>query len=86
MSRKIIYSDSRITVISGIDHALGQFCQIYDKEFVNETSEGEGIVFEWSQLFGIETNLTGIPNTTSPEDIVKNYIFENTQILKSRLN
>jgi hypothetical protein len=57
---------------------LGVFLQLFDKEMVSETPEGEGLVFDWSQGFGIETNFTGIPNSETPDKIVKQYILENS--------
>ena len=79
MSRLTIYKDDRITVITGVDHALGKFFQIFDKEMENETPEGEGLVFDWSEMFGIETNYTGYPQSMTPESIVDNYIKEHYQ-------
>lgn len=77
MSRKTIYSDSRLTLVKGVDHMLGNFCQIYDKELQNETPEGEGLVFDWTQANGIETNLTAYPNSLGRDAIVESYILEN---------
>lgn len=76
MSRKTDYQDSRLTLVSGVDHMLGDFIQLFDKDMENETPEGEGLVFDWSQGFGIEVNLTGTPNTTPPKMIVDIYINE----------
>lgn len=39
---------------------LGEFIQLYDMDMMNETPEGEGLVFEWSRGFGIETDFTGL--------------------------
>jgi hypothetical protein len=74
MSRKVIHQDERLTVVSGIDHMLGAFYQIFDKEMQYETEEGEGLVYDWSQGFGTEVNLTGHPNSLPPLTIVNNYI------------
>ena len=76
MSRITIFYDNRLNVISGDDIALGKFYQIFDKEMKNETPDGEGLVFEWSEFFGIQINYTGQPNHLSPEEIVSNYINE----------
>ena len=79
MSRKTVYQDNRLTVVRGIDHVLGEFFQIFDKEMENETPEGEGIVLDWSQLFGFETNLTGYPDSMGVETIISSYINEHIQ-------
>jgi hypothetical protein len=80
MSRLTIYKDDRITVIGGDDHALGRFFQIFDKEMENETPEGEGVVYDWSELFGVETNYTGQPSTLDPKTIIDNYINEHCKL------
>jgi hypothetical protein len=77
MSRNITYQDQRLTVVTGVDQVLGNFIQLYDKDMQNETPEGEGLVFDWSQGFGIETNYTGIPNSMLPDKIVNQYVLEN---------
>jgi hypothetical protein len=76
MSRKTIYHDSRLSVVTGDDHALGKFFQIFDKEMQDETPEGEGLVLDWSELFGFETNLTGISKQIDVELIIAQYIME----------
>jgi hypothetical protein len=80
MSRLTIYKDDRITVITGVDHAIGKFFQIFDKEMENETPEGEGVVYEWSELFGVETNYTGFPSTLEPQTIMDKYINEHCKL------
>jgi len=73
MSRKVEYNDDRITLVSGFDHMLGKFIQLYDNTI--ETSEGEGLILDWSKGFGFERNLTGIPTEgNTPEKICKEYI------------
>jgi len=79
MSRQTLYQDSRLTVVGGEDHAVGKFLQLFDKDMQNETPEGEGLVFDWSTMFGIETNYTGYPQSMTPESIVDNYIKEHNQ-------
>lgn len=74
MSRQIAYHDSKLTVITGIDHVLGKFFQIFDKEMEKETPEG--LVFDWSEQFGFEINLTGIPNDRGYLKIVFDYVEE----------
>ena len=76
MSRNIIYKDNRLTVVQGIDHVLGEFYQIFDNELVNETPEGEGLILDWSKLFGFEVNFTGQPNSIPVPEIIKSYIEE----------
>lgn len=60
MSRHYEYLNNRFTIITGTDHALGRFIQITDNEFTDDPS-GEGYILDISDLFGIETNFTGIP-------------------------
>lgn len=76
MSRKTIYKDNRLTVVQGIDHVLGEFYQIFDNEMVDETSEGEGLILDWSKLFGFEVNFTGQPNSIPVPEIITSYIEE----------
>jgi len=77
MSRITFYQDDRLTAVKGVDHMLGEFLQLFDKEMENETPEGEGLVYDWSEFFGVERNLTGIPSSTPPQMIVDTYIKEN---------
>lgn len=76
MSRSTIYRDNRLTVVCGIDHVLGEFYQIFDKEMVDETPEGEGLVLDWSQQFGFEVNFTGQSKSLPMKEIIANYINE----------
>lgn len=76
MSRKTLYRDNRLTVVGGEDQALGKFLQVFDNKMENETPEGEGLVFDWSEVFGVEINLTGCPASMTPESIINNYIEE----------
>ena len=80
MSRKTVYHDSRLTVVTGNDHAIGVFYQLFDKEMEKETPEGEGLVLDWSSLFGFETNLTGIPDSEGLIGIIEKYIIENKDV------
>jgi len=77
MSRNTHYKDARLTVITGVDHMLGLFYQVYDNTMQNETPEGEGIVLDWSEGFGYETNLTGIPNNKNVLVVINEYIEQN---------
>lgn len=79
MSRITHYKDSRLTVIGGVDHMLGIFFQLYDRELENETPEGEGIVLEWSEGFGYERNLTGIPNKNNVLELINEYVAGNKE-------
>jgi len=40
MSRKTVYQDNRLTIVRGIDHMLGEFVQIFDKEMEDEAFTG----------------------------------------------
>lgn len=72
--RETIYSDSRITVVTGIDHAVGLFYQIFDDTMIDGTPEGEGLVLDWSELFGYQTNFTGFPKELGVKNIIELYI------------
>lgn len=45
----------------GTDHAIGRFLDITDRRFAGtkDDQQGEGYLLEWSDLFGISTNLIG---------------------------
>jgi len=60
MSRITLHQDNRFHLVTGEDHMLGSFIQLYDKDMLNETPEGEGLILDWSQVFGFEVNLTGV--------------------------
>lgn len=82
MSRFTNYRDDRLTVVSGDDHLLGRFIQLYDNEV--ETPEGEGIVLDWSEGFGVTINFTGIPTSSSQIDVmhtVEEYLKERVKNL-----
>jgi hypothetical protein len=75
MSRNTIYQDSRLTLVNGQDHMVGDFIQLYDNELKDETLEGEGLILDWSDDLGMEINLTGISNNFgTPEEICNEYI------------
>lgn len=62
MSRKVLKITEHITVINGLDHAIGNFIDIQDSRFANSylDKQGEGYVFEYSDKFEISTNLVGL--------------------------
>lgn len=74
MSRETIYNDERLTVVGGQDMVLGNFLQVFDKYLENETPEGEGLVYSWTELRGVEINLTGISSTTQSKELIDIYI------------
>ena len=76
MSRNVVYQDKRLELVAGNDHALGKFLQLFDRDMQNETPEGEGLVLDWSEFFGMESNYTGMPGT-DPLQIAMNYIEDN---------
>ncbi len=78
MSRVTLFQNDRLTLIGGVDHMLGKFLQLYDKEMQDETPEGEGLIFDWSQGFGMTTNYTGINvnEANSFEEAIEQYINE----------
>jgi hypothetical protein len=50
------------TIIHGDDNTLGKFVDITDERYANSglDEQGEGYLFEWSELFGTSTNLIGL--------------------------
>jgi len=79
MSRTVIFKDERLTVVQGVDHMLGEFFQLYDNQMCNETPEGEGIIIDWSEGYGYETNLSGIvPKGRHVFDVINQYVSENS--------
>jgi hypothetical protein len=77
MSRNIAYLNQNIELITGNDHVLGKFIQLFDNNLINETPEGEGLVFDYSESFGIEINTTGISNSYPLKTIINTYINDN---------
>lgn len=83
MSRNTLHTDYRLTVIGGEDHMLGKFYQIYDRDMEQETPEGEGIVLDWSEGFGYNTNLTGI--STKDKDVlevISQYVLDYGELIE----
>lgn len=60
MSRNTLHKDERFELVEGVDHMLGAFIQLFDKQMESETPEGEGLILDWSQGFGYERNYTGV--------------------------
>jgi hypothetical protein len=77
MSRKTIHRDERFHLVEGYDHAVGAFIQLFDKEMEAETPEGEGLVLDWSSLFGMERNYTGVTGINALDTAIT-YIEQNT--------
>jgi hypothetical protein len=76
MSRITVHQDKRFHLVKGDDHALGNFLQLFDREMEDQTPEGEGLVIDWSEFFGMEINLTGIVGD-DPWKIAMNYLKDN---------
>ena len=70
MSRYSQRVNEHTTFHIGSDHALGRFKDITDSRYAAHPSDqqGEGFVFEYSELFGIGTNLIG----ASHRDVLNN--------------
>jgi hypothetical protein len=81
MSRKTIYHDNRFHLVTGDDHAVGTFLQLFDQDMLNETPEGEGLVLDWDQMFGMETNYTGLTGINALDIAIK-YLENNDVKLK----
>lgn len=75
VSRNTLYKDNRFHLVTGEDHAIGSFVQLFDNEMINETPEGEGLVLDWDQMFGMETNYTGVTGINAL-DIAMKYMEE----------
>ena len=82
MSRITLHQDKRFHLVSGEDHMLGSFLQLYDKDMESESPNGEGLILDWSQVFGFEVNLTGVIGSNAL-DIVKKYLGEYDVKLKT---
>ena len=74
MSRQTLYSDNRLSLIGGDDVVLGKFLQLYDNQMESVTPEGEGLILDWSERYGIEINYTGYSSTLPVLMIIDNYI------------
>jgi hypothetical protein len=85
MSRITLHQDKRFHLVTGEDHALGSFLQLFDKEWESESPNGEGLILDWSELFGIEINLTGYNgyNGDNAQDIAKKYLGDYDVKLKT---
>lgn len=70
MSRYTNYQDERFTVVSGHDHILGKFIQVYDKDMEEETPDGEGLILDWSEGFGIGINYLGTPISNNEIEVM----------------
>jgi hypothetical protein len=79
MSRKTLHQDERFHLVEGDDHVLGAFIQLFDKEMETETPEGEGLVLDWSKMFGYERNYTGVQGINALDICIK-YIEEQTEL------
>lgn len=86
MSRTIFYSSEPLTIINGIDQIFGEFYQIYDKRFLNETPEGEGLVLDWSANYGFNINLTELSNSLPITELIMQYIKNTTEEMNDELN
>jgi len=82
MSRITLHQDNRFHLVTGEDHMLGSFLQLYDKDMESESPNGEGLILDWSQVFGFEVNLTGVIGSNAL-DIVKKYLGEYDVKLKT---
>ena len=62
MSRKVKIVNENITMYYGGDHAIGKWMDVTDSRYaVNDKDEqGEGYVFETSQVFPFGNNLIGL--------------------------
>jgi len=63
MSRNHVDFTPDIHVVYGVDHALGNYVDIYDTRYAGTEGDeqGEGFVLEWCEMFGLTTNLINAP-------------------------
>lgn len=56
------------TVVTGNDHAIGQFLQVQDVRYArsNKDDQGEGYILEYDTMFGFTTNLVGATKEDIP--------------------
>jgi hypothetical protein len=76
MSRHTHKISDHTSVVSGNDHAIGQFIDVTDSRYANSDldEQGEGYLVEWSTLFGFTQNKIGITIEqlkASPEVVVE---------------
>lgn len=59
-----------IVLYSGNDMILGKFLDITDSRFAGseQDKQGEGYLFEWSEVFGISTNLIGLTEKSMKDE------------------
>lgn len=76
MSRIVLHKGNRFTVVVGADHVLKAFTQVYDNNLIDQTPEGEGLVFDWSVALGLEVNRINIDmNKPKPVlQLIESYI------------
>lgn len=65
MSREGFKINDNITLVTGSDHALGQFAQIYDSR--TEEKFDEGLIFDWDGMFGFTRNHIGWDKFGKPD-------------------
>jgi hypothetical protein len=73
----MIYNDDRFTIITGEDYTCGHFIQIYDTEAEYDCPSGEGIILDWSSLFGYLTNNTDIAENLSIDEWMEEFKIDN---------
>lgn len=83
MSRSSRNIGSGITIISGSDHALGEFLDIISSDYAGSShdEQGEGFLVEWSSLFGFAQNQIGIKKSQFKKngkiiELVKKFLSE----------
>lgn len=76
--------DCQTELIEGNDGLLGKFIDIADKRFAGtkHDPQGEGYLFEYSERFGISTNLIGLTEKEMKKPYVIHIKVE--QFLKSK--
>ena len=74
MSRNTIYEDDKILLIDGEDEISGKFVMMFDRDLEYESLDGEGLIMDWSEVFGYKINYTGYPSSMTPKTIARNYI------------
>jgi hypothetical protein len=68
MSRHEKKISEHVTVISGSDHALGNFIQVQDSRYAGSPDDyqGEGYVLDYDQALGFSINLLNLKKEDLP--------------------
>lgn len=81
MKKKVIFENGQITVTVRVHPILGQIIQLIDESMIDRTPEGNGVMLDWDERYGVNINHTGISNKLPVSQILAQYIGqEETEI------